>query len=62
MFGWLQDSFFGIERESAYNLSVGYIKGAEQAGADAALTLDVRTNFEANDQPAERKQPYAYLI
>jgi hypothetical protein len=58
VFGWLQDSFFGIERESAYNLSVGYLKGAEQAGAStAALMLNVMTNFKVNDQPAERKQP-----
>jgi hypothetical protein len=43
VFGWFQDSFVGIERESAYNLSVGYIKGAEQAGA--RLMLNVVTNF-----------------
>jgi hypothetical protein len=43
--GWFQGSFVGIEQESAYNLLVGYLKGAEQAGASAALVLDVMTKF-----------------
>ena len=47
MFGWFQDSFIGIERESTYSLSVGYLKGAEQAGtsASADLMLNVVTKF-----------------
>ena len=45
VFSWFQDSFVGIEQESAYNLSAGYIKGAEQAGAGAALMLNVMTKF-----------------
>lgn len=47
VFGWFQDSFFGIEQDSAYNLSAGYLKGAEQAGADARLMLNVRTKFRS---------------
>ena len=45
VFGWLQDSFVGMEQESAYNLSAGYLKGAEQAGAGARITLDVKIVF-----------------
>ena len=43
MFGWFEDSFIGIERESPYNISVGYLKGAEQAGA--RLMLNVMENL-----------------
>ena len=45
VFGWFQDSFAGIERESPYILSVGYLKGAEQAGTSAALMLNVIMKF-----------------
>ena len=45
VFGWLQDSFTVIERGSAYNLSAGYLKGAEQAGAGATLMLNVKAKF-----------------
>ena len=46
VFGWFQDSFIGIEQESAYSLPAGYLKGAEQAGAlSAELMLNVVTNF-----------------
>ena len=55
VFGWYQDSFVGIEQESPYNLSVGYLKGAEQAGASARLMLNVLTKFMN-----ARKQPYCY--
>ena len=54
MFGWFQDSFVGIERESPYNLSVGYLKGAEQAGA--RLMLNVRENLGT-----ARKYTYSML-
>ena len=57
VFGWYQDSFAGIERESPYNLSVGYLKGAELAGTSAALTLNVMTKFMN-----ARKQPCSYKI
>ena len=56
VFGWFQDSFIGIERESAYNLSAGYIRGAEQAGAGAALILNVMTQFSN-----ARKQPHCII-
>ena len=55
VFGWFQDSFTGIERESPYNLSVGYLKGAEQADTSAALILNVIMKFM-------RKQPCTYNI
>ena len=47
VFGWFQDSFIGIERESTYSLSVGYLKGAEQAGTStsADLMLNVVIKF-----------------
>ena len=41
MFGWFQDSFIGMEQEIAYSLSAGYLKGAEQAGDGATMTLNV---------------------
>ena len=41
MFGWSQESLSGAEKGSPYNLTVGYLKGAEQVGADAQLTLNV---------------------
>ena len=45
VFGWFQDSFIGLERDAAYNLSAGYLKGAEQAGAGTRLMLNVMTKF-----------------
>ena len=54
MFGWFQNSFVGIERESPYNLSVGYLKGAEQA--DARLMLNVMENLGT-----ARKHPHSML-
>ena len=57
VFGWFQDSFAGIERESPYILSVGYLKGAEQAGTSAALMLNVIMKFMN-----ARKQPCSYNI
>ena len=45
MFGWFEDSFTVIEQGSAYNLSAGYLKGAEQAGAGAVLMLNVKAKF-----------------
>ena len=47
VFGWLQDSFTGTEQDSAYGLSAGYLKGAEQAGAGAILMLNVMTKFSS---------------
>ena len=41
MFGWFQDSFVGMEQEIAHSLSVGYLKGAEQAGDGARMMLNV---------------------
>ena len=41
MFGWFQNSFVGIEQDSAYSLMAGYLKGAEQTGADVILILNV---------------------
>ena len=39
VFGWLQDSFTGIEQGSAYNLSVGLLKGFEQVGVGRTPTI-----------------------
>ena len=41
VFGWFQNSFNGVEQDSAYSLSVGYLKGAEQAGVSSILNLNV---------------------
>ena len=54
VFGWFQNSFIGIERESPYNLSVGYLKGAEQAGV--RLMLNVMKNLGT-----ARKHPHSTL-
>ena len=43
VFGWFQNSFAGIERETSYNLFVGYLKGAELA--DARLMFNVMPKF-----------------
>lgn len=45
VFGWFQDSFVGIERETPYSLSVGYLKGTDQAGTSAELMLNIMTKF-----------------
>ena len=45
VFGWFQDSFIGIERESTYSLSVGYLKGAAGTSASADLMLSIVTKF-----------------
>ena len=47
VFGWFQDSFIGIEQDPAYNLSAGYLKGAEQAGVGARLMLNVMIKFSS---------------
>jgi hypothetical protein len=31
VFGWFEDSYTGMERESAHTLLAGYLKGGEQA-------------------------------
>ena len=54
VFGWFQNSFVGIERESPYNLSVSYLKGAEQAGA--RLMFNVMENLGT-----ARKHTYSTL-
>ena len=56
VFGWFQDSFAGVEQESAYNLSVGYIKGAEEAGTGAKLMLNIMAKFSN-----ARKQPHCII-
>ena len=56
VFGWLQSSFTVIKRSSAYNLSAGYLKGAEQAGAGARLLLNVKAKFNN-----ARKQQYTIV-
>ena len=45
VFGWFQDSFIGMEQEIAHSLSAGYLKGAEQAGDGARMTLNVNRIF-----------------
>ena len=47
VFGWVQASLSGIESDSPYNLTVGYLKGAEQVGADAQLMLNVIVRRES---------------
>ena len=41
MYGFVQDSLIGQERDTEYAVQVGYWKGAESAGLDFAL--DVRS-------------------
>ena len=55
VFGWLQDSFTVIERDSAYNLSAGYLKGAEQAGA--RMVFNIMTKLQN-----ARKQLYSVAM
>ena len=63
VFGWFQDSFIGIEQESAYSLPAGYLKGAEQAGAlSAELMLNVMTKFSNAGKQTFIKQLAVQLI
>lgn len=39
VYGWLQNSFTGMEQTSSHTIQAGYIKGAEQAGVDLTLTI-----------------------
>ena len=39
VFGWYQESFTGVERESAYVLYAGYQKGGYQAGTEIELRV-----------------------
>lgn len=39
VFGWLEDSFTGIEQVSAHMIHVGYLKGGEQAGVEIFLEI-----------------------
>ena len=50
MFGWIQTSLSGTEKDSPYSLTVGYLKGAEQVGADAELTLNVMVRHGSTGQ------------
>ena len=43
VFGWLQDSFAEMERNSAHTLLAGYWKGGEQA--NARITFDVNSRL-----------------
>ena len=40
VFGWIQDSFNGMERESAYSLLAGYLKGGEQANVPIIFNVN----------------------
>ena len=60
VFGWLEDSFVGIEQESAYNISAGYLKGDEQVGAGARLMLNVMARF--NDTSKQWKPKRATFM
>ena len=39
VFGWLEDSFTGMEQESAHMIGVGYLKGWKEAGVDIVLGI-----------------------
>ena len=41
VYGWFQDSFVGVEQELAHTLEVGYLKGAEVAGVNISVNVDV---------------------
>ena len=41
VFGWFQDSFVGLEQELAHTVVVGYLKGAEVAGVNISVNVDV---------------------
>ena len=47
VFGWFQNSFIGMEQDATYNLTAGYLKGAEQAGAGARLTLNIMVKISS---------------
>ena len=44
VFGWYQESFTGVEQESAYMLYAGYLKGRDQAGV--AIELRVTSKLD----------------
>ena len=39
VYGWLQDSFVGVERGASYSVQMGYLKGAAQAGVDLVFNV-----------------------
>ena len=39
VYGWLQDSFVGVERGTSYSVQMGYLKGAAHAGVDLVFNV-----------------------
>ena len=39
VYGWLQDSFVGVERGASYSVQMGYLKGAAQAGVNLVFSV-----------------------
>lgn len=48
VFGWLQDNYEGPEMESAQTVQAGYLKGAEIAGVDIPLNVEMRLSTASN--------------
>ena len=42
VFGWLQDSFMGVEQEEPHILMAGYQKGAQRVGLNFTFTINER--------------------
>lgn len=44
VFGWLQDSFTGVEQEDRHEIMAGYQKGAQSVGHNFTFTISERTS------------------
>ena len=43
VFGWLQDSYTGRERELAHTVKAGYLKGAQVASVNISMNVVVQS-------------------
>lgn len=50
VFGWLQDTYIGVEQEGSHVVQAGYQKGAEQAGLNLVFSVsDTRSAILAGE-------------
>ena len=42
VFGWLNDSFTGVEQEETHVIPIGYLKGADQVGFSVTFNIEIQ--------------------
>ena len=62
VFGWLQDSFIGMEQGPAHMVHVGYLKGGQLAGVE--IILNVMSQLDNASKPHVQKlyDPLSHVV